>query len=416
MANIIYDSFFKLTHSNRLIYNTCWEDPRADRAMLDIAANSRVAVITSAGCNILDYLLDDPAEIHAIDLNYRQNALLELKIVAIATLEYADFFQLFGSGQHPRIEALYHSVFRPCLSAAAALFWDKHIRYFSPTSKRQSFYFYGTSGDVAWGFNRALKLIKPKLHAKIVQLVNAPDQAAQQAIYPEVEAGLFGPMLRWIVRQPLLLSLLGVPRAQRDLIDQQFAGGVTEFIQQKLRHVFTQTSMAENYFWRVYLTGKYTEACCPNYLKQANYALLKARISKIKLHTCSVEAFLIKRAHASRLTHFVLLDHQDWMAAHAPAQLLSEWQHIVANAAPGCKVLMRSAALNVDFLPEYATHRCIENKALANHWQQLDRVGTYGSTWLAEIPFLQANRADSTPDSAHVHSDENAWAFAARVV
>ena len=114
MANILYDIFFKLTHSNKLIYNTCWEDPRADRAMLQIDSNSQMAVITSAGCNVLDYLLDDPAKIHAIDLNLRQNALLELKMAAIATLEHADFFQLFGHGQHPKIDTLYHSVLRPC--------------------------------------------------------------------------------------------------------------------------------------------------------------------------------------------------------------------------------------------------------------------------------------------------------------
>lgn len=412
MANLIYDAFFKITHSNKLIYNTCWEDPRADRAMLQISSGARMAVITSAGCNILDYLLDDPAEIHAIDLNYRQNALLELKIAAIAVLEYADFFQLFGNGQHAKIESLYDNALRPCLSLSAAQFWDKHIHYFSATSKRQSFYFYSTSGDVAWGFNRALKFINPKLHAKIVRVINAPDKAEQQAIYPEIEAGLFKPILRWIVKQPLLLSLLGVPRAQRDLIEQQFEGGVAGFIQYKLRQVFTQTSMAENYFWRVYLTGKYTEDCCPNYLKKSNFELLRERVGRIKLHTCSVEEFLVKRANSPALTHFVLLDHQDWMAAHMPDQLLSEWQHIIANAASGCKVLLRSAALNVNFLPQFATHRCIENKVLANHWQQLDRVGTYGATWLAEIPFLMQQANDDAPKAP----DEFPWAFAARVV
>jgi len=412
MANILYDTFFKLTHANKLIYNTCWEDPRADRAMLQIDSNSRMAVITSAGCNVLDYLLDNPAEIHAIDLNFRQNALLELKMVAIATLEHADFFQLFGQGQHLKIDALYHSMLRPCLSPSAAKFWDRHIHFFSSTSKRQSFYFYGTSGDVAWGFNRAIKFINPKLHAKIIRIINAANKAEQQAIYPEVEAGLFGPLLRWVVRQPVLLSLLGVPRAQRDLIEQQFEGGVTEFIQQKLRHVFTQTSMAENYFWRVYLTGKYTEDCCPNYLKKTNFDQLKQRIGRIKLHTCSVEEFLGRRTSRHTLTHFVLLDHQDWMAAHMPDQLLSEWQHIIENAAAGCKVLLRSAAINVDFLPEYATHRSIQNKVLANHWQQLDRVGTYGATWLAEIPFLQLQSNDFARESA----DDYPWAFAVRVV
>jgi hypothetical protein len=39
-----------------------------------------VVMITSAGCNALDYVLDLPAEIHAVDVNSRQNALLQLKL------------------------------------------------------------------------------------------------------------------------------------------------------------------------------------------------------------------------------------------------------------------------------------------------------------------------------------------------
>jgi len=35
--------------------------------------------LTSAGCNVLEYLLDSPAEIHAVDVNPRQNALLHLQ-------------------------------------------------------------------------------------------------------------------------------------------------------------------------------------------------------------------------------------------------------------------------------------------------------------------------------------------------
>jgi S-adenosylmethionine-diacylglycerol 3-amino-3-carboxypropyl transferase len=36
-------------------------------------------VITSAGCNVLDYTLTGPRRILAVDANPRQNALLELK-------------------------------------------------------------------------------------------------------------------------------------------------------------------------------------------------------------------------------------------------------------------------------------------------------------------------------------------------
>ena len=65
---------------------------------MDIGPDDRILVITSAGCNALDYLLDSPMSVHAIDANPRQNALLELKAAGIRTLDYEDFFKIFGDG------------------------------------------------------------------------------------------------------------------------------------------------------------------------------------------------------------------------------------------------------------------------------------------------------------------------------
>ena len=48
---------FKAVHRRNLIYNTCWEDPALDREALGLGPADRVMVITSAGCNALDYLL-----------------------------------------------------------------------------------------------------------------------------------------------------------------------------------------------------------------------------------------------------------------------------------------------------------------------------------------------------------------------
>ena len=92
---------FKFVHGNNLVYNTCWEDPRLDRQALELTAQDRVLVITSAGCNALDYLLAGAGHVYAVDMNPRQNALLELKLSAIRNLDYERFFQMFGQGYLP---------------------------------------------------------------------------------------------------------------------------------------------------------------------------------------------------------------------------------------------------------------------------------------------------------------------------
>ncbi len=140
---------FKWIHGNNLVYNTCWEDPRVDRQALNLQASDTVAVITSAGCNALDYALLGPRAVHAIDMNPRQNALLELKITGIKHLEYEEFFAFFGRGRCQGGPGLYRRRLRPVLSIPARCYWDRHIHNFAGAGERRSFYFHGTSGVLA---------------------------------------------------------------------------------------------------------------------------------------------------------------------------------------------------------------------------------------------------------------------------
>lgn len=149
MIKKIHNKIFKTIHNNQLIYNTCWEDPRLDREALDLNENSKVVMITSAGCNALDYILAGAGEVHAIDMNHKQNALLELKIAAIRGLEFEDFFQIFGKGKHVKIKELYLKNIRGFLSEEARQYWDKAIKLFSGTGLRNSFYYRGSSGCLA---------------------------------------------------------------------------------------------------------------------------------------------------------------------------------------------------------------------------------------------------------------------------
>ena len=70
-------------HRQHLVYNQCWEDPAVDHEALRRRPDDRVLVITSAGCNALDYALSG-ASVLAVDVNSRQNHLLELKRAASA--------------------------------------------------------------------------------------------------------------------------------------------------------------------------------------------------------------------------------------------------------------------------------------------------------------------------------------------
>ncbi|MEI6077752.1 MAG: BtaA family protein [Verrucomicrobiota bacterium] len=376
------DLVFHHVHGGNLIYNTSWEDPRIDRQLMQLDGSSRVVMITSAGCNVLDYLLDGPAEIHAVDVNFRQNALLELKLAMIRRGHFGDFFEMFGIGSHGDYRKIYRSLQRE-LPDFARRFWDKKINFFDPGGLKKSFYYHGTAGMAAWMLGAALFKSKPNIKNFAFCLLDADSIAQQREVYALLESKIWGDLSNWLIRQQLVMTLLGVPRPQVKLIDAHYPGGLGSYIKDKLRHVMSELPAAENYFWRVYVTGSYTMACCPNYLRSQNQSTLASLSSRIHTHTTSVTGFLKK--HPGSYTHYVLLDHQDWLAWHDPKALREEWELIFANSRPGTKILMRSAGLDLSFVPADILARLRFFPELTGPLHKLDRVGTYGSLSFAEV-------------------------------
>ncbi len=80
-----------------LVYPQIWEDPVVDLEALAITPACHVLAIASGGCNVLSYLVADPARITAVDLNSAHVALTRLKLASARHLEsHAQFYALFG--------------------------------------------------------------------------------------------------------------------------------------------------------------------------------------------------------------------------------------------------------------------------------------------------------------------------------
>jgi S-adenosylmethionine-diacylglycerol 3-amino-3-carboxypropyl transferase len=326
-----------------------------------------------------------------VDANPRQNALLELKIAAIRRLEFEDFFAIFGNGYHPRFAQLYRDSLRCELSDFAREWWDKHHDWF--TSPLGSFYYHGLSGLVARGFRAYFKL-RPQLAADVQDLFAAPDLATQRSLYDQrIAPALWTPTMKWVLGRQLTLSLLGVPHPQRRLVQAQHADGVAGFVREAIEYVFRELPVADNYFWRVYVDGRYTRECCPEYLKPDNFLALKGGlVDRIKTHTCTVTEFL----HDTKkpITRFVLLDHMDWMSSYHPAALVEEWNAILGRARAGARILLRSAHADPAFLNwvrvGHARRRLEDtlhiDRDLAARLQVGDRVHTYAGFMVADVP------------------------------
>jgi S-adenosylmethionine-diacylglycerol 3-amino-3-carboxypropyl transferase len=383
---------FKFVHGNNLVYNTCWEDPRLDRVALELGPSDNVLVITSAGCNALDYALCSPNHVHAVDMNPRQNALLDLKLAGIKQLDFEDFFLFFGEGYHPQARKVYRDKLRGSLPTWSQDWWDNWIKFFA--NKDRPFYFRGTSG----AFARLIKIYTDRIirvRPHIDAALDSNTLEEQREIYEKHLRDKFWTRpMRFAMNRDTTMSMVGVPKAQRRQVEGQYSGGISKFVQDCVEAVFCKLPLQDNYFWRVYMKGKYSRECCPEYLKADNFERLKGGLAdRVSTHTDSVQGFLTK--HNGTISRFVLLDHMDWLSDKLFPLLELEWQAIVERAAPGTRIIWRSGGLRTDFLDRVHVRRGEHEESLpslltyhtdlAARLHEKDRVHTYGSFYIADL-------------------------------
>ena len=124
------------------VYNQIWEDPRVDLEALQLDEDSRVLTISSGGCNALNYLVESPAGVTAVDLNRHHIFLLNLKKAALKNLPtYEDFFAFFGYGKHDKNKENYQRHIVPNLDEETRKFWESNSLIGKITHRRRISFF-----------------------------------------------------------------------------------------------------------------------------------------------------------------------------------------------------------------------------------------------------------------------------------
>ncbi len=335
-----------------------------------------------------------PRRVHAVDANPRQNALLELKLAGIRHLEFDDFFILFGTGHHRHFEDLYRDVLREHLSPFARDYWDERYPWFMRQDVRNTFYYHGLSGIVARAF-RTFVALKPALREGLEALLEARSLDEQRAIYEaRVAPELWTRSVNWALSRQFTMSLLGVPHPQRKEVERQHAGGIGGFVREAIEYVVFHLPMWTNYFWALYLRGRYTRDNCPEYLKQHNFQALKNGLAdRVSIHGGTVTGFLTRTQE--RISKYVLLDHMDWMSSYDPKALVDEWNAIIERAAGNARLILRSAHAEPAYLQAVQVGHGSERRRLrdavrfypelAQELQRQDRVHTYAGFHIADV-------------------------------
>ncbi len=373
MKNSITNIWFKYLTSHFLIYNTCWEDPEIDRILINSDSTSDILMITSAGDNAFDYLLDSPNSVHCVDINPYQTALFDLKCALFRHGNHEYLERLFLTGKNEYYQTIFESV-EPLLEENTYKYWKFQKEWFSP---KKGFYSHGLTGNFARFLNFLIDL--KGLRVSIDKIIREESTTVRKDIFLNtIEPVLWKGLSKHFWKSDLVLGFAGIPETQSSgMVD------LNEYMRETLYNIFVNQGVNKNYFWRLYLDGYYSKNCCPNYLKKEHFGSIRSQLSKLSRSTGTLTDFL--DFTDKKYSHFILLDHQDWLIGNGTDELDKEWISILRSAKPKAKILMRSVHQNLDFLPTFVKSKIKSLPVSKEFLSKNDRVGTYPSTFLLEI-------------------------------
>ncbi|MBB3147125.1 S-adenosylmethionine-diacylglycerol 3-amino-3-carboxypropyl transferase [Phyllobacterium trifolii] len=327
-----------------LVYPQIWEDPEVDMEALQIRPGHRIVTIASGGCNAMSYLTADPASVEAVDLNTAHVAFNRLKLAAVANLpNYDAFYRFYGTADDKANLAAYERFIRNHLDSTSRAYWEKRmlsgrrrITIFS-----RDLYRHGLLGLFIGMGHRVAKLygIDPR------DILKSSTMEEQRAYFDSALAPLFDKrMIRWATKRKSSLFGLGIPPQQYDALATAGNGNMAQVLRGRLEKLACGFPLSENYFaWQAFGRGYSDNAetgPLPPYLSRNNFATVRDRAGRMSVVNASLTEFLAAKAVAS-VDRFILLDAQDWMN---DTQLNELWHEITRTAAPGARVIFRTAA------------------------------------------------------------------------
>ncbi|KAJ8325931.1 hypothetical protein QVD99_004097 [Batrachochytrium dendrobatidis] len=360
------------------IYAFTWEDPRVDLEYMNIKPTDHMFVISSGGCNVLEYAAKvGPERIHCVDLNPCQNHMLELKLAGLSSMSYEDFWLLFGEGYIPKFSTLLDTHLSPHLSPYAYHFWKQ-------TSGFSNLFKTGCSGLAIRVFQFVIRV--RGLRPVVERMCSAPTLEEQNRIWlEELRPHLLS---KWLIRilnnDRFLWGALGVPPAQMQMLLQE--GSAHEYCVNTLDPVVAKSHLGDdNYFYYMPLMLKYNPNAKgnPAYLTEEGFNILRSephRLDAIKIHTDYINNVLNNQVADNELTKVILMDHLDWFS-HEDAKTEIETVH--KKMAQGGFVYWRSAGKHPWYNEIFAAtgFEVIKCQVREGDNMYIDRVNMYASFW-----------------------------------
>lgn len=356
-----------------IVFNMSWEDPEMDRQAFNLTPEDTVISISSAGCNPLNFLCQSPRRLISIDGNPAQNAILELKLAAIRTLDYATFFDIFAARNPGVVKRVYRPFLRPHLSAGAQKFWDENL-----WMAARGLYNFGRMGLFCRVLRRFVRMLG--LRKEIIEQFFELQTLEEQVDWYNTHAAprLWGKWSRRFVMFRPMLYLAGVHPEQYRLVNGRH--DMYEYVKDRVEYALTKVPAYDNYFLSQAVTGRFRGKRVPPYLLEENFETLRRNLDRVLVVNGWLGPYLDTLPPQS-INKFNLLDIFDWMT---PAMFEATLRSVLRAAVPGATLIYRSGSYALDPPPSILEH-VERHDELARKLFATDRSATYGSFYILTV-------------------------------
>jgi betaine lipid synthase len=275
---------------------------------------------------------------------------------------------MFGEGKHTNFRNLLIGQLSPHMSSSAFQYWLQNgPSVFTPASSgKAGLYHSGGSGNALRLIGRLFQILG--LSGELRALCTASTLAEQREIWTRsLKSVLHSKLLTWAIlsNEKWLWKALGVPPAQRAMIDADFTrnaadfdpstsqrerstsgNAVYEYVMNTFEPVVNTTLLSSsNHYYLLTLLGHYTPSSHPTYLSPKSHVKLSkpSAFNGLRIHTDEISE-VIARMRPATLTIVVVMDSMDWFPPEGN-QAVKQIRALNRALMVRGRVLLRSAGL-----------------------------------------------------------------------
>ncbi|MCH9610414.1 MAG: hypothetical protein S4CHLAM81_12830 [Chlamydiales bacterium] len=346
---------------HRLSYSFGNEDWETEKRALKIQKGDHVLCVTASGDRPLNLLTQECGQITSVDTNGMQNALLDLKRVALERLPYDEYLRFLGmKDASDRMQT--YSAFSADLDPKSHALWMRHKR-----AIKRGVIFQGAIERRTKMVTFLVNLTRRRKVKRLFSFDNVQEQ--RDFVDKSFETKSWRNLIDLLLKPRLTRIFLSDPGLY-EYVDSKINAGT--YIHDRLHSALGQFPAKQSPLLSMILRGYVDPDHLPPYLTQAGVEQIRPRLDRLKIETADLISFL-ENSPENSYDCFSLSD----VASYVPYEAFERMVKAVQRCAkPGARFSIRQFMTNYE-MPSSVANFFERDRELEEKLSKEDRCFVY---------------------------------------